>query len=61
MVLYRTVFEILTPKVWNIFIESPDIYDIYIALNLYTQLMYNMYMHVCLHTHTHTHIKYIFW
>ena len=24
MVLYRTVFEILTPKVWNVFIESPD-------------------------------------
>ena len=25
MVLYRTVFEILTPTVWNVFIESPDI------------------------------------
>ena len=33
MVLYRTVFEILTPKVWNVFIESPDMAsDIWLGL-----------------------------
>ena len=47
--LYLVVFEILIPKVWNIFIESPDIYThIYIHTHSQTSLPDLTIQHVLL-------------
>ena len=56
MVLYRTVFEILTPKVWKVFIESPDIVQEYAFTDLHhcPECHFRHYSPRHFHSHFHT-------